>query len=284
MNTAPFGLAWAAVLLGAGYRYRPFPRRVPTHPPHPEHQAYRTGTPGAPGRRWVPVEALGRCLLRLSRRLRAGYGNGGTRRPPPSLPPDPARARWVGLVAVAGVTTGALVPVLLPAVVFGAWAWPRLQARRQERRRLVRIEAGLPEAVDLLVLAVGAGATVSHAVAAAGRRGTGPLAAELRRITEEVHRGGRVADALDELPARAGEVVRPLAAALASCERYGAPLGPALERLGDDVRRQRQRRAEEAARKVPVLLLFPLVLCILPAFALLTVAPLVAGALRTLRL
>ena len=68
------------------------------------------------------------------------------------------------------------------------------------------------------------------------------------------------------------------------CERYGAPLGPALERIAADVRRRRQRRAEEAARKVPVALLFPLVLCILPAFALLTVAPLIAGALRELRL
>ena len=46
----------------------------------------------------------------------------------------------------------------------------------------------------------------------------------------------------------------------------------------------RQIRAEEAARRVPVRLLFPLVLCVLPAFALLTVAPLLAGALRSLRL
>ncbi|MDP9387533.1 MAG: hypothetical protein M3Q48_06280, partial [Actinomycetota bacterium] len=59
---------------------------------------------------------------------------------------------------------------------------------------------------------------------------------------------------------------------------------PALERLAAEVRRQRLRQAEEAARRVPVLLLFPLVLCVLPAFALLTVAPLIAGALRELRL
>lgn len=187
-------------------------------------------------------------------------------------------------MAIAAIVSAASVPVIVPAVVFTGWAWPRLRARRQERRRLARLEAGLPEVVDLLTLAVGAGANVTHAVAAAGRRGVGPLAAELARVTSEVGRGRRVADALDELPHRAGEAVRPLAVALATCERYGAPLGPALERLGDEVRRQRQRRAEEAARKVPVVLLFPLVLCILPAFALLTVAPLVAGALRALRL
>ena len=67
-------------------------------------------------------------------------------------------------------------------------------------------------------------------------------------------------------------------------ERYGAPLGAGLERLADEVRRDRRRRAEEAARRIPVKLLFPLVGCVLPAFALLTVAPLVAGALGSLRL
>jgi len=48
------------------------------------------------------------------------------------------------------------------------------------------------------------------------------------------------------------------------------------------VRRDRRRKAEEAARRIPVKLLFPLVGCTLPAFALLTVAPLIAGAVRSL--
>ena len=47
---------------------------------------------------------------------------------------------------------------------------------------------------------------------------------------------------------------------------------------------QRRRRAEVAARKLPVKLLFPLVLCILPAFALLTVVPVIVSSLRALEL
>ncbi|HVE47654.1 MAG TPA: type II secretion system F family protein [Acidimicrobiales bacterium] len=220
------------------------------------------------------MEALGRTILRLDPRHRH------RRRPAPARAP----ARRAGAVALVAAATAAVAPALAPAVVFAAWAAPKMRVRREGRRRLAALEAGLPEIVDLLTLAVGAGANVTHAVAAAGRRGAGPLAGELARITNEAARGRRVADALDELPERAGEATRPLVVALSACERYGAPLVPALERLGDEVRRQRQRRAEEAARKVPVLLLFPLVLCILPAFALLTVAPLVAGALRALRL
>jgi tight adherence protein C len=142
----------------------------------------------------------------------------------------------------------------------------------------------LPDIVDLLVLGVGAGLTVHLAVAAVGTRATGPLATELRRVGADVGLGRRLADALDELPGRAGEAIRPLASTLAAAERYGAPLGPSLERLASEVRRNRRRRAEEAARKLPIKLLFPLVTCTLPAFALLTVAPLIASAVRSLHI
>ncbi|MGH9224259.1 MAG: type II secretion system F family protein, partial [Acidimicrobiales bacterium] len=135
-----------------------------------------------------------------------------------------------------------------------------------------------------LVLGVGAGLTVHLAVTSVAARAPGPLAAELARTMDDVALGRRLADALDDLPARAGEAMRPLVGALVASERYGAPLVAGLERLADEVRRDRRRRAEEAARKVPVKLLFPLVLCTLPAFGLLTVAPLVASAVRSLHL
>jgi tight adherence protein C len=54
--------------------------------------------------------------------------------------------------------------------------------------------------------------------------------------------------------------------------------------LAAEVRAERRRRAEAAARRVPVKLLFPLVLCVLPAFGLLTVVPLLAGAATSLHL
>jgi Flp pilus assembly protein TadB len=158
------------------------------------------------------------------------------------------------------------------------------QSRRRGRAAAAMVEAELPEVVDLLRLAVGAGLTVPLAVRAVSGRPAGPVGAALARAVEETERGRRLADALDDLPTRAGEATRSLAAALAGCERYGHAIGPALERLAVECRDRQRRRAEEAARRVPVLLLFPLVLCILPAFALLTVAPLLAGALRALRL
>ena len=168
--------------------------------------------------------------------------------------------------------------------------WPRpamverWSRRRDEHRRLAALAADFPDVVDLLVLAVGAGLTVPLAVAAVARRAPGGFGRELARASEEASLGRRLADALDDIPERAGEATRPVVAALVASERYGAPVGAGLERLAGEVRRDRRRRAEEAARRVPVKLLFPLVGCTLPAFGLLTVAPLIAGALRALRL
>jgi tight adherence protein C len=161
---------------------------------------------------------------------------------------------------------------------------PILASRRARRARGDAIVRALPEVVDLMHLAVGAGLTVPLAIEAVARRARGPLADELAIVIDEVALGRRLGDALSDVPGRAGEPVRPLVAALIASDRYGAPLADALARLATEVRADRRRRAEEAARRIPVKLLFPLVCCVLPAFGLLTLAPLIAGAVAALRL
>jgi pilus assembly protein TadC len=199
-------------------------------------------------------------------------------------PVTAARARQIGTALALALAAGVIdLRAVLPAAV-GGWLVPAARASAFQRRRLDAYASGLADVVDLLALAVGAGLTVALAVDAVARRATGPLAAELGRVREEVALGRRLADALEDLPARCGEAVRPMVAALVASERYGAPLAASLDRLAHEVRLERRRRAEEAVRKVPVKLLFPLVTCTLPAFALLTVAPLLASAVRSLRL
>jgi tight adherence protein C len=139
----------------------------------------------------------------------------------------------------------------------------------------------LPDVVDLLALTTAAGLPVTAAVTAIAGRPGGPLGAALSRAAGHVHHGGCLADALGHL-ARAGPPVRPLADALAHHDRYGSPLLPALERVGIEARSRRRRHAEEAARRLPVTLLFPLVLTTFPAFVALTVVPLLAGSLGSL--
>lgn len=205
---------------------------------------------------------------------------GWRRRPPARLAAlgrparrGPVSARARRLIGVGGVATAALVlvPPLAPVVVAAGWVLEVRRERMRARRQAAAVAGSLPEAVDLVALAVGAGLTVPLAVAAVGRRGEGPVAEALGRAAVEAAHGRRCADALEELPGVLGEAVRPLVGVLVAAERYGTPLGPSLERLAADVRDDRRRRAEEAARRVPVKLLFPLVCCVLPAFALLTV-------------
>ena len=266
MNPATLlGPAWMALVVAGGWRWRPRPHRVRALRRHrPVGRATATGRVRAFSR---VAEGVGAAVLRLLRR-----------------PPDPGIARRLGRSLLAGAAAVPVLPPAAPALALVVWAAPGMKAKRRERRRVAALAADLPDVVDLLVLAVGAGLTVNLAVSSVARRAPGPLGAELARACDEVALGRRLGDALDDVPARAGEATRPLVAALVASERYGAPLGPGLERLAHEVRADRRRRAEEAARKIPVKLLFPLVSCTLPAFGLLTVAPLIASAVRSLRL
>jgi tight adherence protein C len=191
--------------------------------------------------------------------------------------------RW-GAVAAVGLGSLVLAPPLILCVPLALAARPVLQRRRAARARDDAVRRELPDVVDLLILAVGAGLTVPLAVDAVGRHGEGRVAAALGEAARRASLGVRLADSLTEMPVHLGDRARPLVAALVASERYGVPALPALERLADDGRDDRRRHAEAMARRLPVKLLFPLVLCTLPAFALLTVVPLLVGSLRELRL
>jgi tight adherence protein C len=160
-------------------------------------------------------------------------------------------------------------------------AWLR---SRRERRREVDVVEQLPDVVDLLRLTTHAGLPVSGAVAAIGDRPGGPVGAAFRDAATRSARGLPTAEVLPLVARMCGPPGRSLIDALLDHDRYGTPLGPALDRVAVEVRILRRRRAEEAARRLPVLLLFPLVLTILPAFVLLAVVPLLVGAFSSLSL
>ena len=80
-----------------------------------------------------------------------------------------------------------------------------------------------------------------------------------------------------------GDEAAPLIGVLRAGLVDGDRLGELLTRLATDSRDLRRRRAQEQARRIPVRLLLPLVACSLPAFAVLTIVPILAGALHDLR-
>ena len=122
------------------------------------------------------------------------------------------------------------------------------------------------------------------ALSEAAARGDGPASAVVVDAVRRTRQGMSLADAVDGLRPVLGEPGRPLVAALVAAVRHGAPVGPALEAAASDLRLRARRRAEVRARKVPVRMLFPLVTCVLPAFVLLSVVPMVGDALSQLEL
>ncbi len=193
-----------------------------------------------------------------------------------------ASGRHLVLVAVVvAVLCWAIHPLLATVVVGGVSVGRPAVGRRAARRHEVEVRRLLPDVVDLLRSAVDAGLTVGAAVDAVADRAQGAWHEAFRGVQRQVALGERRSVALRELD-RLGDVARPLTRALVASERDGAPLTLALDVLARDARLERRRDAEEQARRLPVQLLFPLVLCILPAFGLLTVVPLLAGTFQSL--
>ncbi len=154
--------------------------------------------------------------------------------------------------------------------------------RRSERRARAAATDALPDVIELVIIGVRAGLTPAAAVEMAAAHTRPELATLLAEVTHHMHRGRRLADALDELPAWLGQHAAYFTDALITADRYGLPLGPVLDQLGADVRADRSRQAQQQARTLPVKLAFPLVICTLPSFVLLAIAPAVLGAISTI--
>jgi tight adherence protein C len=101
-------------------------------------------------------------------------------------------------------------------------------------------------------------------------------------VAGEVAAGRTLGEGLRSLADRtAVEDVRPLAATLIQSEQLGAQVGPALRSSSDSLRTKRRFRAEEAAQKSVIKILFPLVLFILPAMIAVIIGPAIIEALNT---
>jgi len=222
--------------------------------------------------------------------LAAAARRASGRRPPGVVErqrsPSAGRRRWrrFALPALAalllGVVGGPFAPVAVGGVVAAVMPLRRKAAVARRRRGIAE---AMPDAIELFVLCVHAGASPTHAIGELARCTSPPVREAFVAVELQLHRGRRLANALTELPRHAGLAGQELAAAVGAADRDGVPLAPVLERLASEARAARRRAGEAAARRLPVQLSFPLVLCTLPSFVLLAIAPAVLGALSTLR-
>ena len=153
---------------------------------------------------------------------------------------------------------------------------------RRRRKAITASALEVADAIDLFALACRAGLSVGGALRVVAAHLDGVLGAALAETVRQTDDGTRLSEALAALPDTAGEVVRPLSSALTMSVRYGSPVVPALERASIEIRANHRRDVDVRARRLPVKLIFPLVLCCLPAFVLLSVVPFLIVVLKDL--
>ncbi|MEI6374656.1 MAG: type II secretion system F family protein [Actinomycetes bacterium] len=151
---------------------------------------------------------------------------------------------------------------------------PLLRLHHLGVRRRAAIERALPDALDLLALTVSAGLGFDAALARVSAGLRGPLAEELRRVRHEITLGTERNRALRDLGDRVGLTsVAAFAAAIANADRVGTPIADVLRSQAHTQRSHHELRVEEKAQRLPVALVFPLVLCILPALFAVVIGP-----------
>ena len=166
-------------------------------------------------------------------------------------------------LALAGLGVGYLLPGIAVA---------RMAKRRQHGIRLA-----LADALDLLVVSVEAGLGLDQAIVRVGEElafAYPDLSNEFRLVNLELRAGTGRPEALRNLAARTGvDDLSSLVAMLVQTDRFGTSVAQSLRVYSETLRTKRRQRAEEAAAKTGVKMVFPLVLCIFPAIWVVTIGP-----------
>lgn len=178
----------------------------------------------------------------------------------------------LGLAVVVGGVPGALAGLASAVAVWVVSGRGEPAVVRREREAVRR---DLPTLVLLVSLGLRAGAATSGAVRVAATALPGPGADRLLHAADRLSLGVDPPRVWADLAAEPG--LAPLGRALSRAERSGAPVAAVVERLADDLALSGRAELEQRARAVGVRAAVPLGVCLLPAFLLLGIVPLVAS-------
>jgi tight adherence protein C len=164
------------------------------------------------------------------------------------------------------------VTIALAGVGFG-YIFPGMVLARLAKRRAHRIRLSLADALDLMVVSVEAGLGLDQALMRVGSElafAYPDLSDELRLVNLELRAGKSRSEALRNLSDRTGSS---LVTMLIQTDKFGTSVAQSLRVYSETLRTKRRQRAEEAAAKTGVKMVFPLVFCIFPAIWVVTIGP-----------
>jgi tight adherence protein C len=183
------------------------------------------------------------------------------------------------LFLVFGPGSQRLISTALWAIVLAAIGYylPDVVLRQKIARRQREILDNFPDAVDLLTVCVEAGLGLDAALSRVTeelRVKCAVLAEELHLVNLELRAGGTRQQALRNFALRTGlDELNTFVGMLVQAERFGTSIADSLRVYSAELRGKRRVRAEEAAAKVAVKLLFPLMFCLFPALMLVIMGP-----------
>ena len=147
-----------------------------------------------------------------------------------------------------------------------------------------RVDSDVPDFVDVVSVYLRSGQPPALAFLHASDTAPGTVGVAAREVAERVHNGERFVDVLTSSRSEFGLHAQPMIDALIDTERDGLAPRELFDRLATDAHAQRRRDADMRIRALPVRLTLPLVGCILPAYVLLAVIPLLASQLSSVNL
>lgn len=154
---------------------------------------------------------------------------------------------------------------------------PNVWLMQRKNRRQAEIVAALPDALDLLTVCIEAGLGLDASIVKITEEkwfSKRPLAEEFQMVTQEVRLGKPRGEALRDMADRTtADDLKSLVASLIQTERLGTSLAQSLRVNSDSLRVKRRQRAEEAAAKTTVKLVFPLALFVFPAMLVVVLGP-----------
>jgi len=185
----------------------------------------------------------------------------------------------------ANLSTRLSLFILFSVAMLGYYS-PNLALKMMIYQRQREIQDALPDAIDLITICVEAGLGLDAAMNRAGEelvlRSTA-LADELKLVALERRVGSTRANALNNFALRTGvDDVASFVTLLIQTEHLGTNVADSLRILSDTMRARRTVRAEEAAAKIPLKLLFPLIFFMFPSLFLVLLGPVVINVSRNL--
>jgi tight adherence protein C len=163
---------------------------------------------------------------------------------------------------------------LLVLVTALAFFFPDLWLNSRAQERQQQIQRELPDLLDQTIIAIESGMSFEGALARVGQRGSGPLAEEFVRTLQDMRLGMSRRAAYHALADRTSiEDLKRFCKQVIQAEEFGVSTASLVRNLANEMRIKRRFRAEEAAQKLPVKMIFPLVTCFFPVLFVVILFP-----------